>query len=126
MATTQRVGPTATTAQANELVIGVIGTEEATNAGVGTWQNSFTTGPQVKSSGTTTYEWRVSLGYQIVSATGQFTAAKTVTNTPYWAASIATFKGSSAPLPDTNAPVITTCASNHDHQCRRQLSGDDS
>ena len=98
------VGPTATTAQANELVIGVIGTEEATNAGVGTWQNSFTTGPQVKSSGTTAYEWRVSLGYRIVSATGQFTAAKTVTNTPYWAASIATFKaGSSTPtMPSYN------------------------
>ena len=106
------VGPTATTAQANELVIGVIGTEEATNAGVGTWQNSFTAGPQIKTSGTSTNEWRVSLGCQIVSATGQYTASKIVSNTPYWAASLATFKGSSAPLPDTNAPVITKCATN--------------
>ena len=98
------VGPTATTVQASELIIGLIGTEEATNAGVGTWQNSFTAGPQVKSSGTTTYEWRVSLGYKIVSASGQFTAAKTVTNTPYWAASIATFKaGTSTPtMPSYN------------------------
>ena len=38
------------------------------------------------------YEWRVSMGYKIVTSTGQFTAAKTVTNNPYWAASIATFK----------------------------------
>jgi hypothetical protein len=106
------VGPTATTAQANELVIGVIGTEEATNAGVGTWQNSFTAGPQIKTSGTSTNEWRVSLGYQIVSVTGQYTASKIVSNSPYWAASLATFKGSSAPLPDTNAPVITKCATN--------------
>ena len=106
------VGPTATTVQANELIIGVIGTEEATNAGVGTWQNSFTAGPQIKTSGTSTNEWRVSLGYQIVSANGQFTASKVVSNTPYWAASLATFRASSAPLPDTNAPVITTCATN--------------
>jgi hypothetical protein len=106
------VGPTATTVQANELIIGVIGTEEATNAGVGTWQNNFATGPQVKTSGTSTNEWRVSLGYQIVSATGQYTASKIVSNSPCWAASLATFKASSAPLPDTNAPVITTCATN--------------
>jgi hypothetical protein len=106
------VGPTATTVQANELVIGVIGTEEATDAGVGTWLNNFTAGPQIKTTGTSANEWRVSLGYEIVSATGQYTAAKTVANNPYWAATIATFKASSAPLPDTNAPVITTCATN--------------
>jgi phosphodiesterase/alkaline phosphatase D-like protein len=87
------VGPTATTSQTNELIIGVIGTEEATDAGVGTWQNGFATGPQVKSTGGGTNNWRVSLGYQIVSATGAFTAAKTVANNPYWAATIATFKG---------------------------------
>ncbi len=89
------VGPTATTVQANELIIGVIGTEEATDAGVGTWQNGFATGPQVKTSGAT-YEWRVSMGYRIVSATGAFTAAKTVANSPYWAATIATFKAGTA------------------------------
>ena len=99
------VGPTATTVQANELIIGVIGTEEATDAGVGTWQNSFTAGPKVKTSGAS-YEWRVSLGYNIVSATGQFTAAKTVANNPYWAAAIATFKAGAAP--DTSAPILST------------------
>ena len=85
------VGPTGVTSQPNELIIGMIGTEEATDAGIGTWLNDFQTGPQIKTSGAT-YEWRVSLGYKIVSATGGFTAAKTVTNNPYWAASIATFK----------------------------------
>jgi len=93
------VGPTGPTVQANELIIGVIGTEEATDAGVGTWQNGFSAGPQVKSSGTTTYEWRVSLGYKIVSATGTFTAAKIVTNNPYWAATIATFKAGAVSPP---------------------------
>jgi hypothetical protein len=99
------VGPTAATVQANELIIGVIGTEEATDAGVGIWQNSFATGPQVKTSGAS-YEWRVSLGYQIVSATGQFTAAKTVANNPYWAAAIATFKAGAAP--DASAPILSS------------------
>jgi hypothetical protein len=94
------VGPTGATVQADELVIGVIGTEEATDAGIGTWLNDFETGPQVKTSGAT-YEWRVSLGYKIVSATGEFTAAKTVANNPYWAASIATFK---AGAPVNNCP----------------------
>ncbi|HPE58439.1 MAG TPA: metallophosphoesterase, partial [Bacteroidales bacterium] len=84
-------GPTGITVQANELIIGMIGTEEATDAGVGTWLNEFVTGPQIKTSGAS-YEWRVSMGYKIVTSTGQFTAAKTVTNNPYWAASIATFK----------------------------------
>jgi hypothetical protein len=98
------VGPTATTVQANELVIGVIGTEEATDAGVGTWLNGFAAGPQIKTSGAT-YQWRVSLGYQIVSATGQFTAAKTVVNNPYWAAAIATFKAGAAP--DASAPILS-------------------
>jgi hypothetical protein len=103
------VGPTATTVQANELIIGVIGTEESTNEGVGTWQNNFETGPQVKTTGTSTNEWRVSLGYQTVSATGQYTAAKILNTNAYWAATIATFKGS---LSDTVPPVITTCATN--------------
>ena len=60
-----------------ELIVGVIGTEEASDAGVGTWENDFVAGPQVKTSGAT-YEWRVSMGYKIVSSVDQFTAAKTV------------------------------------------------
>ena len=91
------VGPTGTTTQGQEVVIGVIGTEEATDAGIGTWLNSFVTGPQIKTSGATN-EWRVSLGYKLVTSPGQFTAAKTVTNNPYWAATIATFKAGE-PLP---------------------------
>ena len=91
------VGPTGTTSQAYELVVGVIGTEEETDAGTGTWENDFLSGPQIKTAGAS-YEWRVSMGYKIVSEMGQFTAAKTVTNNPYWAASIATFKAALPPL----------------------------
>jgi uncharacterized repeat protein (TIGR02543 family) len=97
------VGPTGTTVQADELLIGMIGTEEATDAGVGTWLNDFIAGPQVKTSGAS-YEWRVSLGYKVVSAIGQYIAAKTVTNNPYYAATIATFKAS---VPDTTPPTVT-------------------
>ena len=93
------VGPTGTTSQANELIIGMIATEEATDAGTGTWLNSFITGPQQKTSGAS-YEWRISMGYLIASSQAQFTAAKTVTNNPYWAAAIATFKTISTLSPD--------------------------
>ncbi|MGD9109716.1 MAG: hypothetical protein PVG93_02135, partial [Phycisphaerales bacterium] len=86
------VGPTGTTSQANELIIGMIGTEDSSgDAGAGTWLNDFIDGPTIKTSGAS-YEWRVSMGYKMVSATGEFTAAKTYTNEPYWAASVATFK----------------------------------
>ncbi|MBK6283474.1 MAG: hypothetical protein IPF54_13220 [Draconibacterium sp.] len=84
-------GPSEMTSHPDELIIGVIGTEEATDAGVGTWLNSFVTGPQIKTSGAD-YEWRVSMGYKIVSSIDQYTAAKTVTNNPYWAANVATFR----------------------------------
>ena len=97
------VGPTGTTIQDEELVIGVIGTEELTDAGIGTWENDFAAGPQIKTSGASN-EWRVSMGYKIVTSAGEFTASKTVTNNPYWAASIATFK---AAEPDETSPAVT-------------------
>ena len=99
------VGPTGATTQADELVIGMIGTEEADDAGTGTWLNGFSTGPQQKTSGAS-YEWRVSMGYLIASTTNQFTAAKTVTNNPYWAAAIATFKSENSLSPDNYNIVL--------------------
>ncbi|MGD9118650.1 MAG: hypothetical protein PVJ08_07985, partial [Dehalococcoidia bacterium] len=91
------VGPTGTTAQADELIIGLIGTEDATgdamgDAGIGIWENDFLDGPTEKTSGGASYQWRVSLGYKIVQTTGEYTASKTYVNEPYWAASIATFR----------------------------------
>jgi hypothetical protein len=100
------VGPTATTVGANELIVGVIGTEDASSsadAGLGTWENGFTDGPTAKTSTGASYHWRVSMGYKIVSTIGEFTASKTYVNEPYWAASIATFKGP----PDTSSPTVT-------------------
>jgi hypothetical protein len=86
------VGLTGTTSQPDELIVGVIGVEDSTgDAGTSDWDYGFTTGPTVKTSGGT-YEWRVSLGYKIVSATGEFEAGQTYVNDPYWAATIATFR----------------------------------
>jgi len=86
------VGLTGTTSQLDELIVGVVGVEDSTgDAGTSDWSYGFVTGPTVKTSGGT-YEWRVSLGYKIVSATGEFEAGQTYVNNPYWAATIATFK----------------------------------
>jgi hypothetical protein len=90
-------GATATTSQADELVIGLIATEDyggttPADAGSGTWLNSFMAGQTVKSQNTNSYRWRISLGRYLASSTGLFTAAQTYTNTPYWAAGVATFK----------------------------------
>ena len=98
-------GATATTSQADELLIGAIGTEGPDGDAAGTWGNSFTAGPRLGTTGgtQTTPTSRVSLGYRIVSATGAYTAAKSGITSRDWAAMIATFKAE----PDPNAPRIT-------------------
>ena len=90
-------GATATTSQADELVIGLIAAEDnggttPVDAGSGTWLNSFMAGQTVKSQNTNSYRWRISLGRYLASSIGTFTAAQTYANTPYWAAGVATFK----------------------------------
>ena len=89
------VGLSSETAQGDELIIGVIGTED--DADAGNWENYFTAGPQIKTSGAD-YEWRVSMGYLSVINIGTYTASKTLGADAYWASSIATFK-SEAGLP---------------------------
>ena len=91
--TTPTVGPTGTTAQAAELLIGVIGTEGPVEDADGTWGNSFTAGPRAGTTGgTANTNWTVSMGYRIVSATGAYTAQKSGITSRNWAAAIATFK----------------------------------
>jgi hypothetical protein len=105
--TTATVGPTGPTAQANELLIGAIGTEGPVGDTPGTWDYDFSTGPR---AGTTDAsqgrDWTVSMGWRIVSTTGEYTAQKSgLTDAPYWAAAIATFRGESAPEPGTLGDV---------------------
>jgi len=90
---TPTVGPTGTTEQANELLIGAVGTEGPFGDDAGTWENGFTAGPRTGTTlGTPTDNWTVSMGYRIVSSTGAYTAQKSGITSRYWAAAIATFK----------------------------------
>ena len=90
--TTPTVGPTEMTTQADELLIGVIGTEGPVGDAAGTWGNSFTAGPRVGTTGgDANTNWTVSLGYRIVSATSGYTAQKSGITSRNWAATIATF-----------------------------------
>ena len=97
--TAPTVGPTGTTAEANELLIGAVGTEGPLGDAAGTWQNSFLAGPRAGTSGgDDDSNWTISMGYRIVSSTGQYTAEKSGITDRYWAAAIATFKGEAPPV----------------------------
>jgi hypothetical protein len=87
----------ATTIQADQLLIGVVGTEGPGTDTAGTWSNSFIEGPRAGTTATTTdAEITVSMGYLIVSAANPYTAAKSGITSRDWAASIATFKTTDA------------------------------
>jgi len=91
------VGPVTTT-QADELLIGAIGTEGPVGDDAGTWDNSFTAGPRDGTTGAS-YEWTISMGYRIVSSIGDYTAEKSGITEQYWAATIATFEAASSTPP---------------------------
>ncbi len=87
-------GLTGMTTQADELLIGAIGTEGPASDATGTWQNSFTAGPR---NGTTggffpNSNITASMGWRIVSVTGTYTAQENGITARDWAAAIATFK----------------------------------
>jgi len=94
---------TATTTQADELLIGVVGIEGPAGDNAGTWENSFLTGPRTGTTGgTDDTNITISMGYRVVDATGAYTAAKSGITVRDWAAIIGTFK---ADL-DTDKPTI--------------------
>ncbi|MEJ2433081.1 MAG: hypothetical protein P8Y53_07915, partial [Pseudolabrys sp.] len=117
--TTPSVGPTGTTTQADELLIGVIGTEGPVEDNPGSWDYSFNAGPRAGTTGDTgDTNWTVSLGYEIVSATGGYTAQKSGITQRYWAATIATFKA--APLgPTHNLTMAVDPAGGGRAKCER-------
>lgn len=89
---------TGTTDQADELLIGIVGTEGPSGDTAGTWQNSFIDGPRTGTTGgTADTNLTVSFGYRIVSATGSYTAAKTGATSRDWAAAIVTLRRYFAP-----------------------------
>jgi hypothetical protein len=91
--TTATVGPTGTTTQTAELLIGVIGTEGPVEDSPGTWDYSFIAGPRDGTSGgDAVSNITAAMGYRIVSTTAAYTAQKSGITSRYWGATIATFR----------------------------------
>jgi hypothetical protein len=104
--TTPSSGATSVTAQVDELLIGVVGTEGPDGDSAGTWDASFLAGSRLGSTGgTDDTNITVSLGYQIVSATGEYSASKTGITARDWGAIIATFKSG---VDETHPGIFTT------------------
>ena len=99
--TAPTVGPTGATIEPNELLVAAVGTEGPFGDSAGTWTNSFAAGPRAGTTGgDDDSNWTVSMGWRIVTSSGEYTAAKTGITDRYWAAAIATFKGEGITLPD--------------------------
>jgi hypothetical protein len=114
----------ATTTQNDELLIGVVGTEGPETDTAGTWQNSFTEGPRAGTTATTgNAEITVSMGWQIVTSAGDYSAEKSGIASRDWAAAIAAYKttdtgisyigdvgGAQSDVAGTSLAVTTTAA----------------
>jgi len=99
-------GAAAMTTQADELLIGVVGTEGPVGDSAGTWANSFSVGPRGGTTGDADdTNITISMGYHIVTATGNYTAAKTGITARDWGALIVTFK---ADMAETHPSIFTT------------------
>ncbi len=99
-------GATSTTTQADELLIGAIGTEGPDDDTVGTWDSSFLAGPRLGTTGgTADTNITAELGYRIVSAAGAYTASKSGITSRDWAAMVATFTAGSD---DAHPAIFTT------------------
>ena len=79
--------------QADELLIGGIGTEGPDGDTPGSWQDLFIAGLRIGTTGgTADTNITASMGYKIVSSTGAYTASKTGMTQRDHASAIATFK----------------------------------
>jgi len=104
--TTPSSGNTATTSQADELLLGFIATEGPSGDTGPTWAGSFTTGQRDGTTGgPATTNGTLAEGYRVVSATGAYAAAATGITSRAWTAAIVTFK---AALPAQPAPLTAT------------------
>lgn len=102
-------GATATTAQANEMLLGFIGALDSSASLGGTWQNSFTNGQEAASQGGSgSDDAIVNEGFRQVTATGAYTAAKTGIVSAPWQAAILTFKELAAPISTPDSVEIAT------------------
>ena len=104
-------GATAVTTQADELLVGAVGTEGPQQDITGIWDNAFNTGDR-RGSGDSTATNNVTIadGWKIVSATAAYTASVSTITTEDWATAIATFKGVSGPTRNLTVAVNPTGA----------------
>ncbi len=88
---------TAATVQPVQLLIGAVGTEGPSSDTPGTWSAAFTEGLRAGTNETRNdADITISLGWQVVSSAGNYSATKTGITQRDWAAAIATFKTSDA------------------------------
>ncbi len=93
--TTPSSGATAATTQASELLVGAVSAADG-NTTIFNNDASFTGGPFRLSQGSGSYPRALQTQYRIVSATGSYTYAPTLTASRLWAAGIATYKEAAA------------------------------
>jgi len=88
-------GATAVTTQADELVIGAVSAADG-NVSIFNSDGSFPGGPFQLAQSSGSYPRALQTQYRIVSSTGAYTYAPTLTASRRWAAAVATYKGSAA------------------------------
>jgi uncharacterized repeat protein (TIGR02543 family) len=103
-------GATLITNQADELLIGAVGTEGPNQDTTGFWLNNFTTADRRGgNTGSADANITIASGWRIVPSTGTYTASINRILARDWAAAIATFKAG------TSAPTYTLTAGNDSH-----------
>jgi uncharacterized repeat protein (TIGR02543 family) len=95
-ATTTPTSGSITTTQADELLIGMVGTEGPIGDAAGSWGLGWSTGSRVgTTSGTADANITMSMGYQIVSSIGTYEASKSGITSRDAASAIVSFKATS-------------------------------
>jgi hypothetical protein len=108
---TPSVGPTLTTAVADEYLVGHVVTQGPPGDAAGSWTDSFSDGQRVGADGT--LDITVSEGYRIVTSTGAYATGKTGITARQWIALIATYRAAQVSAPtvvDMTAAVDASTA----------------
>jgi hypothetical protein len=112
-ASTPSSGIPGMTRDGDELLIGAVGTEGPDEDASGTWDHAFNAGPRVGTIGEADdSNITASLGWRIVTATGEYTAQKSDTTPRDWAAAIATFM--TKPVCTVTPPQAVAVAITHE------------
>jgi uncharacterized protein YjdB len=105
---TPNSGPTATTSQANELLIGAIGIEGTDGINKGSGYETLNSA--TANGGATTSSIKIQPEYRIVSTTGAYAATASIGSSRPWAAAIVTYKA--APFVQSVSSTVANGAYN--------------